>query len=212
MHKKFNFETVEDFDNHISLSIPNYQGLCDIFHALSLEFMPPTGNCVDIGCSTGSFLNRLSPSIEGNYVGVDLVDMSSEKNFDFQKADVCDFINTLKTVDLMICMFTLQFLGKHKRAFVVEKMSHLIESGATLLIAEKVYSNSSKLHSVFTKEHFNQKRKVFSDTEILDKDYSLMGKMFCVTYDEMMRDLDILGRHEQVWQSYNFHGWIVEKK
>lgn len=211
MHNKFDFQKVEDFDNHINLSIPNYQGLYDVFRAIALEYMPPEGQCVDIGCSTGKFLNDLSASTEGFYVGVDVVEMESEKNFVFLNQDVLTALDKFESPDLIISMFTLQFLGKYKRRAVVKKLKEFIDNGATLLLAEKVFSDTAKLNAIMTKEHYNQKRKHFTDTEILDKDYSLIGKMFCLTNAEITEELKYLGHADQVWQSYNFRGWVVRK-
>jgi tRNA (cmo5U34)-methyltransferase len=211
MHNKFDFQKVEDFDNHLNLSIPNYQGLYDVFRAIALEYMPPEGKCVDIGCSTGKFLNDLSASTEGLYVGIDVVEMASEKNFVFLNQDVITALENFTSVDMIVSMFTLQFLGKYKRQQVVKKLKELIDNGATLLLAEKVFSDTAKLNSIMTKEHYNQKRKHFTDTEILDKDYSLIGKMFCLTNAEITEELKYLGHADQVWQSYNFRGWVVRR-
>jgi tRNA (cmo5U34)-methyltransferase len=212
MKEKFEFDNIKDFDNHISLSIPNYEGLFDIFQAISLEYMPENGNCIDIGCSTGRFLNNLSQNIDGNYYGIDIVDMKSPfyKNFTFVKSDAYETLKQFENVDLVICMFTLQFLGKTKRKLVVNELKRLVENGSKLLISEKVFIGDAKLSSAIQKEHINQKRKHFSDKEILDKEYALLGKMHCLTDFDMNKELEEIGYHSQVWQSYNFKGWFVE--
>jgi tRNA (cmo5U34)-methyltransferase len=144
-------------------------------------------------------------------VGIDVVEMASEKNFLFLNEDVITALEDFTSVDLIVSMFTLQFLGKYKRRQVVKKLKELIDKGATLLLAEKVFSDTAKLNAIMTKEHYNQKRKHFTDTEILDKDYSLIGKMFCLTNAEITEELKYLGHADQVWQSYNFRGWVVRR-
>lgn len=211
MKEKFDFEKIEDFERHISLSIPNYEGLYELFSSIALEYMHPSGTCIDIGCSTGRFLNDLSSHTDGLYIGVDLVDMPSEKNFCFVKRDLISALKDIEKCDLIISMFTLQFLGKHKRKEAISEIKRLVDGGAKLLISEKVFLNDSKLSAIVNKEYYNQKRKFFTDKEILDKDYSLIGKMFCVQDFEIKQELEELGCYEQVWQSYNFKGWFVEK-
>ena len=57
---KFSFSTIEDFDNHINKSIPNYRDLISDVESLSQYFIEPGTNIVDIGCSTGVFIERLA--------------------------------------------------------------------------------------------------------------------------------------------------------
>jgi tRNA (cmo5U34)-methyltransferase len=212
MKEKFDFNNIKEFDNHISLSIPNYDGLFDIFQAIALEYMPEDGKCIDIGCSTGKFLNDLSLQTKGDYYGVDVVDMKSPyyENITYVNADAYDILKQFTNVDIIICMFTLQFLGKTKRKLIVNELKRLVENGSKLLIAEKVFIGDAKLSSVIYKEHINQKRKHFSDTDILDKDYALLGKMQCLSDFDINKELEHIGFHSQVWQSYNFKGWFVE--
>tara|TARA_R110000868_G_scaffold161145_2_gene391114 strand:- start:622 stop:1272 length:651 start_codon:yes stop_codon:yes gene_type:complete len=209
-HEPFDFSAIEDFDAHISLSIPNYSGLMDVFTALFLEYMPPKGKCIDIGCSTGSLLNSLCELTEGDYIGVDNVRMAGMTNtFTFKEEDCIDYLKNLESADIIISSFTLQFLGKHKRVQAVNELTRLVKGGATLLVAEKVYYEDAKVNTVMWREHIRQKRKAFTDTEILDKDYSLFGSMFCETQRSLDEELKSIGLTSQVWQSYNFKGFII---
>lgn len=210
MKEMFDFNNIEDFDKHIRLSIPDYHTLFEIFQAIALQYMPPQGTCIDIGCSTGKFLNTLSESIPAQYIGVDLVDMPSEKNFIYLQKNLVDVLRDIGKCDLIISMFTLQFLGKYERQEALKEIQRLVENGARFLIAEKVFFDSSKLNSVLNKQHYHYKRQFFSDKEILDKDYSLLGKMHCLSNFEIEEEFKELGYVEQVWQSYNFKGWLVE--
>jgi tRNA (cmo5U34)-methyltransferase len=214
MSKKeiFDFSTVDDFDKHINLSIPNYSGLVDIFTALTLEYLHPEGVCIDIGCSTGHFLHQL-PKINAQYVGVDLVRF--EENyydyFQFHQKDITEVLRKFSIVDVIVSMFTLQFLGKHKRAEVLEELKDLIDTGSVLLLAEKVYIADSKVNHTLHREHIKHKRKGFTSDDILDKDYQLLGKMYCNTTEQMKAELDYLGTATQVWQSFNFNAYIVQR-
>ena len=57
----FDFNTVNDFDNHIRLSIPNYDQLFDTFLSLTSIYSEPHTCVIDYGCSTGKLLNKLTP-------------------------------------------------------------------------------------------------------------------------------------------------------
>jgi len=65
---KFNFELVEDFDKHIKLSIPNFEGIDNIFGCINKEYAQPESIVLDLGCSTGRYLNSLEKinKISGN--------------------------------------------------------------------------------------------------------------------------------------------------
>ena len=211
MKKVFEFDKCGDFDRHIDLSIPNYKGLSDIFSAIVLEYTPPSGKCVDIGCSTGKFLEGL-PKVDAEYIGVDVLDMRTKKStFRFEQSDILDYLEALDQADVIVMMFTLQFLGEQKRRQVLSQLKRLVDNGTCLLIAEKVFLKNTRINHTVHREHIRNKRNGFTSDEILDKDYSLMGKMFCKTQHQIMEELTTLGQFDQVWQSYNFMGWTILK-
>jgi ubiquinone/menaquinone biosynthesis C-methylase UbiE len=209
----FDFDAVKDFDNHINLSIPDYDSLIRVFTALYLESMPPEGKCIDIGCSTGKLLNTIPRIRDGNYHGCDVVKMCEDSHyqFEFQQKDCVEFLKSFTSVDVIFSIFTLQFLGKHKRKDALVEVKRLIDEGAVFLVAEKVYCDNAKVNTILHREHMREKREHFSDEEILDKDYQLFGTMFCSESTQIDIELGKLGKYEQVWQSYNFKGWIVQK-
>lgn len=208
----FDFSKVDDFEKHIELSIPNYKGLCDIFRSMYYEFMSPEGVVVDIGCSSGAFLNSIYGCKAVKYVGVDTVVFNNEtcRNYEFVNADCEEFLQNLEGADVVVSMFTLQFLGKHKRKRVVEHLKRLVSNGAVLLISEKVVMES-RIESVLKRAHLQEKRKHFTDTEILEKEMALIGSMFCLDEESIMAELKEVGRASKVWQSYNFVGYVVSK-
>ncbi len=201
-----------DFDKHIALSIPNYDGLLDIVKAVFLEYMPPQGTCSDIGCSTGKVLNMLSGLVAGSYRGVDLVDFNTYKNYQLFIMDGVKYLENLQEQDIIICMFTLQFLAKDHRWKAIKELERLVSRGSTLILAEKIYRDSVRINSVLQKEHTRQKRQHFTDKEILDKEHELTGSMFCKTSSEITKEINFIGRSEQIWQSYNFCAWTIVKK
>lgn len=209
----FDFKKVEDFDKHIAVSIPNYKGLCDVFRAISVENLPPYGEILDVGCSTGGFLEALPAHPTSRLHGVDIVDIRLEgTTFIFHQEDAATHLKGVDKVDVVVVMFTLQFLGGKQRSELLNELVRLNRGGATILIAEKVFLKSSKINQILHKEHTRAKRLSFSDKEILDKDYQLAGTMFCRTEEEIEVELNKFGEYTQVWQSYNFKAWCIEGK
>lgn len=207
----FDFSSVEDFEKHIQLSIPNYSGLCDVFRAFVAENSHQYGSVIDIGCSSGSFVGSLKRIDNVRYIGCDILDIRTNKSFEFHKMDASEFLCGINSADVIISMFTLQFLGRHKRKDVLNEVSRLVSCGAVFLVAEKVFMPSN-IESVLKKEHIQQKRKNFTDTEILNKEYDLFGSMHCETNERFALELEKIGVAVPVWQSYNFRAYAVFAK
>lgn len=206
--EKFNFSEIEDFDKHISLSIPDYRGLTRIFQAIVSECVHPQGVCVDVGCSTGRFISSVNGG-NSTYIGIDTIDIREYTDFTFIKGCAVKELKKIKEADVICLMFTMQFMGKHKRKELIEELARLNKEGAVILIAEKIHLNSQRISSTLSREHIRTKREGFSDKEILDKDYSLLGSMFCKTEAEMREELSIFDTVDTVWQNYNFKAWCI---
>lgn len=211
---KFNFSNVDDFDNHIKLSIPNFFTLDSIFSSITYEYAQPESMVLDLGCSTGRFLHNLTKLPDTEYVGCDLVNFKNRRqSFSYHQLDVEESLKKYlnKNVSCLICMFTLQFLGKSKRQRVLELLNNYIEQGTVLLISEKVFLDNTRLQTLIHRMHIQEKRLHFTDKQILDKDNQLSVSMYCKTEKELEIELKYLGNFTKVWQSYNFMGYTVYK-
>jgi SAM-dependent methyltransferase len=209
MNEMFDFEKVENFDDHISLSIQNYGGLFDLFKALCFEFCASEGTVVDIGCSSGRFLGSLTP-LNCIKIGCDVVDIRSNNDFTFRQEKASETLRALDKVDVICSMFTLQFMGKSEREEVLHQMHKLVKSGAVLLISEKVYADCPVISAVLQRELTQSKRGKFTADQILDKEASLRGRMFCKRCSEVERELLSVGEVHQVWQAHLFKAWVVK--
>ena len=109
-------------------------------------------------------------------------------------------------------MFFLQFLGEPKRKRMLKLIKEKVEKGCVLLISEKVLLEDTRIQTVLHKMHLQEKRKGFSDKEILDKDLRLGVTMYCKTQNELLEELKEIGNPTQVWQSYGFVGYVVKKR
>ena len=210
---KFDFDKIEDFEKHIELSIPNFLTLDNIFRNIAHEYAQPESTVVDLGCSTGRFLSSLNKTKDVNYFGFDEVDMLNRHNdFKFLKGDCEDLVLSIDdNISVLISMFFLQFLGDKKRQRMLKIIKEKIDSGSVLLISEKVYLNDPRLQQTISRLHIQEKRKGFTDKEILDKDLELSVSMFCKTESALEKELSLLGWVSKVWQSYNFMGYVVKQ-
>tara|TARA_R110000796_G_scaffold152950_1_gene269329 strand:- start:47 stop:688 length:642 start_codon:yes stop_codon:yes gene_type:complete len=209
-NKPFEFDTIEDFDKHINLSIPSYETLSDVFAGVTCAFAQPESSVVDVGCSTGKFLSELPKANDCNYIGIDKTELKNiHKGFELTIGDVEKVLPNLDNVSVVVSMFTLQFLGKLKRKRVLSQIKEKVLEGAIFLVAEKVYLDDPLIQTLVHKMHIQEKRKSFHDKEILDKDTQLAISMFCKTETELLKELLQIGNVSKVWQSYNFMGFTV---
>ena len=207
----FDFESIQDFDKHINLSIPNYKNLSNVFSGITCAFAQPESSVVDIGCSTGRFLSTLPKTKNCKYMGIDeSVLQNSFNNFEFIQADIEKALPDIKNISVIVSMFTLQFLGKLKRDRVLAKIKKIINNGAVFLVAEKVYLDDPVIQTLVHKMHIQEKRKSFTDKDILNKDTQLAVSMFCKTETQLTKELNKIGNVSKVWQSYNFMGFCVK--
>lgn len=207
----FDFKSIQDFDKHINLSIPSYKNLSNVFSGITCAFAQPESSVVDIGCSTGRFLSNLPKTKNCRYIGIDEITLqNSFNNFEFIEDDIEKAFPNIKNISVVVSMFTLQFLGKLKRERVLCKIKERIKKGAVFLVAEKVYLDDPVVQTLVHKMHVQDKRKSFTDKEILDKDTQLSVSMFCKTEKELTLELNQLGNVSKIWQSYNFMGFCVK--
>ena len=158
----FDFKKIPEFDKHIDLSIPNYSGLSELFQAFVGEYATSGGTVVDLGCSTGAFLSSLPKNKKVKTVGVDVIDITKFKGFDFIESTASDYLKGTLDIDVIVAMFSLQFMGREERKKTVNEIRRLVGNGATLLISEKCFFGS-KVENVLKRSHMNIKRNSFTD-------------------------------------------------
>ena len=213
--KEFNFNEIDDFDSHINLSIPSYDKLFSLFVELATIYSRNTSFVIDYGCSTGRLLKTLPERKNCKYIGIDcanLLPTESTEQCTFIKTDaVTETITQEMRKDaVVVSMFFLQFLTERNRKIMLAKMKETVSSGGVLLISEKVILNDPYLESVLARIFLNTKRGKFTDSEILTKDKELVYSMFCKTQSRLLEELEQIGNVTQVWQSYNFMGFVVK--
>lgn len=205
----FDFLKIEDFERHISLSIPNYAGLIDTVENVALEYLTSDGAMIDAGCSSGLLLNKIFERTDSELVGCDLVDMGYDKSYKFENKSALEVIGSVRSIDVISCLFTLQFMGRRERAATIAAIAKAVQGGAVAIIAEKIHLNNSRLNTSIYRAHNRGKAKSFTAEEIQSKDFDLSGSMFPLSSKAIERELEQIGDYEAIWQSYNFKCWCI---
>jgi len=221
---KFSFETIKDFDKHISKSIPSYSTLIKVIENISTYFIRDGYNVYDLGCSTGTLLKRLHSrdDSKASFIGLDIstnllpvyekVDNKKGRLFFFNKDITKDNLGLINA-SIVYSIFTLQFIDYSKRLTILKNVYNSLVKGGALIITEKIFLENSKLQDIFTFSLYDYKKEFFTAVDILNKQKDLRRIMFPITEKENIELFKEAGfKHiESFFQSLNFKGWILLK-
>jgi tRNA (cmo5U34)-methyltransferase len=209
----FSFETINDFDDHIASSIPNYDLLYDSVLSLSKFFVVPETNVIDLGCSTGKLLKEIEHS--GQKIGIDKAENllpRDEKKTRFLECPIEHFTD-YGTSSLVLSIFTLQFMPRESRLDALCKIHDSLISKGAFIWAEKVYATSGVEQDLMNFAHYDFKRKNFTAEEILSKEEDLRSIMRLNTSDEnerLAREAGF-GKGIKFWKFFNFEATLYVK-
>jgi tRNA (cmo5U34)-methyltransferase len=207
----FDFSKVENFDDHISRSIPNMEYLDLLLDRIMFDFAQPATSVVDIGCSTGRLLRSASKREDVSYIGIDrdIVPTPCD-GVRFVNADVFDF--EIPRASVVCAIFTAQFLPFARRQEFFDLCFSALVSGGVLLVAEKTHSNSHRLESSLQAQLMNHKRRTFDDTEIVDKAVSLAPVMHQQTVSGLLGELAAFSFVDPIWRAGSFACYAAIKQ
>lgn len=212
--KQFSFDTIEDFDNHIDLSIQNYSGLIEHIKNISTYFIKDNTRVYDIGCSTGNLIRVLkahNKNVDVQYIGIDKAENLTEGREDVINMDLNDWKG--EEYSFGACLFTLQFLPIALRRKVLKELYDNLMPGGAIIVSEKVFLEDGFIQDVFNFAHYDFKRKSFTSNEILTKQVDLRVIMKPLREDQNVKLFKEAG-FEQVqpfWQSLAFKAWLLVK-
>ena len=215
MTEPFSFDTIKDFDDHISKSIPGYEDMFRAVVSMAKYFVRDGTNVYDLGCSTGRLLGALSGT-SAKLIGIDksknLLPTCKQSIATFLEADLNEpfvFVNS----SLVVSLFTLQFLEKRVRADVVRRAWEGLNKGGALILAEKVYSRSPMTQDIFTFLYYDFKGESFSSDEILAKERDLRSLLLPLTERENVELLEAAGFRcwDVFWRRFNFEALVAVK-
>lgn len=206
---KFDFNTIDNFDDHIEKSIPNYNILIDFIKSISQYFYVENTNIYDLGCSTGKFLNSLD--FNCNKIGIDNSNLLPNKD-GFYNIDLNDNFEISNSC-IVYSIFTMQFLSPSKRLQYLNNIYKGLNTGGAFLLCEKTYQEDGKFQEIMTFSHYDYKLKYFNANEIIQKEKDLRYIMKPNSYNEIYNMLKNSGFKNVTtfWQMFNFKGIIALK-
>lgn len=219
--KKFDFNTIEDFDKHIELSIPNYRHLADLVTNLSTYLIKKDTLVYDLGCSTGTLIKHIQQQTEVGVIGFVGIDMSFHllpeddpiNMVEFICDDLSEYRFTSDPTSFVICLFTLQFMSVVERLKLLKRVRKILTLEGAVVVAEKVYMPTGFTQDVFTFAYYDFKSSTFTSDQILAKQMDLRSIMYPLTRkrnEQMFRETGFYS--VPFFQSLNFVAWLLIPK
>lgn len=212
---EFKFNTIQDFDDHISNSIKGYNLLHDLIVNISSYFIKKDETVYDLGTTTGLLPIKLNNTYGCKVVGYDIIDDNFIKNksskVELKKADILEI--KIQKSNLFFLVFTLQFLPIEKRLSLLKKIYESLNKSGALIICEKEYTENALTQEIFTFCNYQNKINYFTADEILNKEKQLRHSMQCLTKkeNEMLFKKAGFKTPQVFFKSLNFTGYILIK-
>lgn len=209
---KFSFNTVKEFDNHISASITGYEILHQLIVNISGFFIKDF-DPIDLGCTSGKLTKCLNDTYNCDGIGYDVTEKNFLSGLRLFKQDISEKDFTIPKTNLVTCIFTLQFIDYNSRLEILKKVYESLVKNGGFIVCEKEIAKSGIIQEVFTFSNYEYKRKKFTADEILDKEKDLRQIMNPLQSDENIELFKRAGFKiiEPFFQSLNFRGYLCKK-
>lgn len=212
---KFSFDTVKDFDNHINNSIKGYDLLDYLILNLCSFFTKEETIVIDLGCTTGRLLDKINKKYNSECIGFDIIDNQfiKETNCKLYKEDITSNDFNLPKANIILSVFTLQFININKRNEILKKVYNSLTINGAFIFCEKEICNDGVIQECFTFSNYDNKKASFSADEILSKEVDLRKLMNNLNSSQNIELLKESGFTiiEPFFQSLNFKGYICRK-
>lgn len=219
---EFNEAVTQVFDDMLSRSIPDYEGMRRTTTELAVRFAQKHTDIVDLGCSRGAALKPIIQELGTtcNYVGLEVSEPMLEaakkeipkayvQNFDLRY----DYPNVRASVTLAV--LTLQFIPiEYRQRIIADAYKRTVEGGVFLLV-EKVLGDDAVSDSILVDTYLARKgENGYTQDQINAKRRSLEGVLVPVTSKWNVDLLERAGfRHvECYWRHLNFSAWLGIKE
>ena len=161
----FNEDVARVFDDTISRSVPLYREVLTCAAHWAREYFQPGTRIIDIGCSTGTFLELLGRLLKQPtaLVGIDnsqpMLEKARQKLIKIQQihsvelicdnAENCSFENS----SVVVVNYTLQFLPLLARQKLLRSIWEGLTPGGLLFLSEKVKSPHPQFQETITRHY-----------------------------------------------------------
>jgi|GEM_PF-101565 len=216
----FNAEVARIFDNMVSRSVPLYRDVMACAVQWTLAYYQPGTRIIDVGCSTGTFLElvgRLLPA-PAHLVGLDnsqaMLDKARQKLGSLaghRVQWVCDRAENASydNASVVVLNYTLQFLPIQQRQQVLHRVYAGLIPGGLVFLSEKVTSPHPRIQEMLTRHYEAFKtRNGYARTEIERKKEALENVLIPLTESDQRQMLQRAG-FEQLDTVIKLHNFVT---
>lgn len=220
----FSGNVPQNFDKHISKSIPFYHESHNIGLFISDFFIPDKGLVYDLGCSTGKFIHSLHERHANKKFQTfgydeisDMVKLAKKRCKKFKEVKIYneDILKIkFKKPNFVTSFFTIQFIHPSKRQTLFNKIYKGLQWGGGFLFFEKVRASDARFQDMTNQIYTEIKIKNgFSDSEIINKTRSLKGVMEPFSSNANLQLVKRAGFKDvmSVFKYINFEGFLAIK-
>ncbi|MEA2017910.1 MAG: carboxy-S-adenosyl-L-methionine synthase CmoA [Campylobacterota bacterium] len=197
IRKQFEFD--EDvaivFDDMLSRSVPHYNEMLNLTTSFALKYLDKNSRVYDLGCSTATTLINIANQSDKklNLIGIDtseaMLNQAKHKSkafgidIEFIQNDIFDV--ELKSSNVIISNYTLQFIRPLQREKLIKKIYDSLDKGSVFIFSEKVITDDKILNKQFIDEYYYFKKKQgYSEFEIAQKREALENVLIPYSYEE----------------------------
>lgn len=216
----FNEDVVRVFDDMISRSVPLYREVLACAAHWAKDYYQPGTRIIDIGCSTGTFLELLGRFLKqpATLVGIDnsqaMLEKARQKLVQLQqihqvelicdRAENCSFENS----SVVIMNYTLQFLPLQERQKLIRYIYEGLVPGGLLFLSEKIKSPYPQFQETITRHYEAFKaQNGYARTEIERKKEALENVLIPLTEVQQIQMLHESG-FSQIDSPLKLHNFI----
>ena len=223
----FNQEVAEVFPDMLERSIPGYGTTIDSIRFLASKYSRKETNCYDLGCSLGASSIALGEGAAHNDCKIIAIDKSSSMTKRFSEIIKREKLNLniqifnedvidakITNASIVIMNFTLQFIRKQDRQYVLDKIYNGLNDGGLLLLSEKIIEGDEKINNLLIDLHENFKlENLYTKEEIQNKKESIKNVLI---EDEIITHQSRLSKSGftkfGIWlQHFNFASFVAIK-
>ena len=159
----FGGQTAQQFDEHVSKSVPMYTEGHQIICDLSDFFLCEGSSCYELGCSTGELTTKLAlhnkSKDTARFVGIDLepamIELAKQKGADLDLGQAEFLLDDvlqadISNADIVVAYYTVQFIRPSERQRLISKIYDALNWGGAFLLFEKVRANDARFQDITT--------------------------------------------------------------
>lgn len=217
----FDGEVSACFDDMLSRSVPDYDNMRALVHAVGANYAGKGSTVVDIGSSLGRAYGPFA--MDGaNVISCDesesMVERQRELYGDLPNVDIrlCDVTTDYprERADLVLCVLTLQFVPVEQRQRIIASMSASLKPGGAAIVVEKLLGGTAHVESLLVREHYGAKAENgYTPEQVESKRKALAYKMAPLT-ESANRELLLSNGFSHVecfWRHLNFAAFLAVK-